>query len=174
MRDVRGTSPSCCAPPTWAPEFGGRNGFPPPEKNELALSIEKGCADTVPFQTRAKHPVLTRPISNPQDPFSAPKFWSPATNPRAIPKIITHERVIVVTEPRHGRVLFEVCRGRDAKGHLWRRRHQLAGWCARVEAATVKVGVVPVCGGGVDLRAVSLQHNVELGLCQRWKRNARC
>ena len=28
----------------WAPEFGGRNGFPPPEKNELVLSIEMGCA----------------------------------------------------------------------------------------------------------------------------------
>ena len=34
----------------WAPEFGGRNGFPPPEKNELVLSIKMGCADTVPFQ----------------------------------------------------------------------------------------------------------------------------
>ena len=27
--------------------------------------------------TETKHPVLTRPISNPQNPFSAPKFWSP-------------------------------------------------------------------------------------------------
>ena len=27
----------------WAPEFGGRNGFPPPEKNELVLSIKMGC-----------------------------------------------------------------------------------------------------------------------------------
>ena len=34
----------------WAPEFEGRNGFPPPEKNELVLSFETGCADTVNFQ----------------------------------------------------------------------------------------------------------------------------
>ena len=33
----------------WAPEFGGRNGFPPPKKHELVLSIEMGCADTVTF-----------------------------------------------------------------------------------------------------------------------------
>ena len=44
----------------WAPEFGGRIGFPPPEKNKLVLSFEMGCADTVPFATRTKHPVLTR------------------------------------------------------------------------------------------------------------------
>ena len=41
---------------TWAPEFGGRNGFPPPEKNELVLSIEMGCADTVPFQPNPNTP----------------------------------------------------------------------------------------------------------------------
>ena len=29
------------------------------------------------FAVNTKHPVLTRPISNPQNPFSAPKFWSP-------------------------------------------------------------------------------------------------
>ena len=40
----------------WAPEFGGRNGFPPPEKNELVLSIEMGCADTVPFQPKPNTP----------------------------------------------------------------------------------------------------------------------
>ena len=33
----------------WAPEFKGRIGFPPPEKNELVLSIETGCTDTVHF-----------------------------------------------------------------------------------------------------------------------------
>ena len=33
---------------TWAPEFGGRNGFPPPEKKALVLSVKMGCADTVP------------------------------------------------------------------------------------------------------------------------------
>ena len=32
------------------------------------------------FYNRTKHPVLTRPISNPQNPFSAPKFWSPGRN----------------------------------------------------------------------------------------------
>ena len=41
---------------TWAPEFGGRNGFPPPEKNELVLSINMGCADTVPFQPKPNTP----------------------------------------------------------------------------------------------------------------------
>ena len=40
----------------WAPEFGGRNGFPPPEKNELVLSITMGCADTVPFQPKPNTP----------------------------------------------------------------------------------------------------------------------
>ena len=28
----------------WAPESGGRIGFPPPRKNELVLSIGTGCA----------------------------------------------------------------------------------------------------------------------------------
>ena len=36
-----------------------------------------GCADTVPFQPKTKHPVLTRPTSNPRNPFSAPKCWGP-------------------------------------------------------------------------------------------------
>ena len=40
----------------WAPEFGGRIGFPPPEKNELVLSIKMGCADTVPFQSKPNTP----------------------------------------------------------------------------------------------------------------------
>ena len=42
--------------PTWAPELGGRNGFPPTEKNELVLSIETGCADTVPVQPKPNTP----------------------------------------------------------------------------------------------------------------------
>ena len=29
------------------------------------------------FSAKIKHPILTRPISNPQNPFSTPKFWSP-------------------------------------------------------------------------------------------------
>ena len=29
------------------------------------------------FSVKTKHPVLTRPISNPHNPFSTPKFWSP-------------------------------------------------------------------------------------------------
>ena len=29
------------------------------------------------FSTKTNHPVLTQPISNPQNQFSAPKFWSP-------------------------------------------------------------------------------------------------
>ena len=37
-------------------EFGGRIGFPPPEKNELVLSIGMGCADTVPFQSKPNTP----------------------------------------------------------------------------------------------------------------------
>ena len=41
---------------TWAPAFGGRKRFPPPEKNELVLSIETGCADTVPFQPKPNNP----------------------------------------------------------------------------------------------------------------------
>ena len=40
------------AVPRWAPEFRGRNGFPPREKHELVLSIKIGCADTVPFQSK--------------------------------------------------------------------------------------------------------------------------
>ena len=36
--------------------LGGRNSFPPPEKNELVLSITMGCADTVPFQSRPNTP----------------------------------------------------------------------------------------------------------------------
>ena len=40
----------------WAPECGGRNGFPPPEKNELVLSIEMGCADTMHFQSKPNTP----------------------------------------------------------------------------------------------------------------------
>ena len=72
----------------WAPEFGGRIGFMPPEMNELVLSIKMGCADTVPFQPKTKHPVLTRPISNPQKPFSTPKFWSPGWfSPQAKPTL---------------------------------------------------------------------------------------
>ena len=52
----------------WAPEFGGRIGFPPPEENELILSINMGCADTVPF----------RPISNPR-PIFCPQILEPRT-----------------------------------------------------------------------------------------------
>ena len=40
----------------WAPEFGGRNGFPPPEKSELVLSIETGCARTVLFLSEPNTP----------------------------------------------------------------------------------------------------------------------
>ena len=41
----------------WAPEFvWGQNHFPPPEKNELVLSIGMGCADTVPFQPKPNTP----------------------------------------------------------------------------------------------------------------------
>ena len=56
--------------------LGSKIRFPPPEKNELVLSIQMGCTDTVLFSTTAKHPVLTRPISSPQKPCSAPTFWS--------------------------------------------------------------------------------------------------
>ena len=41
----------------WAPEFGGRkNGFQPPENNELVLSIKMGCADAVPVQSKPNTP----------------------------------------------------------------------------------------------------------------------
>ena len=40
----------------WALEFGGRIGFPPPEKNKLVLSFEMGCADTVPFPREPNTP----------------------------------------------------------------------------------------------------------------------
>ena len=49
----------------------------PREKHERVLSIIMGCADTVPVQPKTKHPVLARPISNPQNAFSAPKSWGP-------------------------------------------------------------------------------------------------
>ena len=32
------------------------------------------------FSIKTKHRVLTRPISDPQNPFSTPKFWSPGWN----------------------------------------------------------------------------------------------
>ena len=42
---------------TWAPEFGVcRIGCPPPEKNELVLSIETGCAATVPLPREPNTP----------------------------------------------------------------------------------------------------------------------
>ena len=37
----------------WGP---GRNGFPPPEKNELVLPFGMGCADTVQFQPTPNTP----------------------------------------------------------------------------------------------------------------------
>ena len=36
--------------------LGGRNGFPPPEKHELVLFIEMGCADTVHFNQNPNTP----------------------------------------------------------------------------------------------------------------------
>ena len=57
--------------------MGVETGFRPRKKHELVLSIEMGCADTVPFQPKTKHPVLTRPISNPQNPFSTPQMLEP-------------------------------------------------------------------------------------------------
>ena len=58
---VTGALGSAIANPTdlvkiWAPEFGGRNGFPPPEKNALVLSIKMGCADSVPVQSKPHTP----------------------------------------------------------------------------------------------------------------------
>ena len=40
----------------WAPEFGGRIGFPPPEMNELVLFVEMGCTDTVHFPREPNTP----------------------------------------------------------------------------------------------------------------------
>ena len=60
------------------PNLGVETAFRPRKKHELVLSIEPGCADTVPFQPKTKHPVLTRPISNPQNPFSTPKILEPS------------------------------------------------------------------------------------------------
>ena len=51
---------------SWAPEFGGRNDFPPPEKHELILSLFKwGVQTQYRFNQKPNTPVLTRPISNP-------------------------------------------------------------------------------------------------------------
>ena len=44
----------------WGADLGsriwGQNRFPPPEKNGLVLSIEMGCADTVPFPREPNTP----------------------------------------------------------------------------------------------------------------------
>ena len=69
----------------WAPEcFGGQNRVPaPPEYNGLVLSISlknTGCADTVPFQPKPETPrsdSANLETSEPSEPYSAPKFWSP-------------------------------------------------------------------------------------------------
>ena len=53
---VRASSNTASAVLHWAPEFGGRNGFPPPENNELVLFITTGCTDTVPFQLKPNTP----------------------------------------------------------------------------------------------------------------------
>ena len=42
--------------PVLKSEFGGRIGFPPPETNELVLSIEMGCTDTVHFPREPNTP----------------------------------------------------------------------------------------------------------------------
>ena len=43
----------------WAPTFGGRIGFPPPENYELVLSIlKKGVCRYCTDSTKTKHPVL--------------------------------------------------------------------------------------------------------------------
>ena len=55
--------------------FGAESVFRPRKKHELVLSILKnGVWGYCAFSAKTKHPVLTRPISNPQNPFSAPKF----------------------------------------------------------------------------------------------------
>ena len=59
---------------SWATEcVGAEPAFYPRKHNELVLSIGMGFADTVPFRTRPTHPVLTRPISNPQNPLFCPR-----------------------------------------------------------------------------------------------------
>ena len=40
----------------WAPTFGGRSGFPPPEKKELHRFVSTGCTDTLPFQLKPNTP----------------------------------------------------------------------------------------------------------------------
>ena len=86
---------------SWAPEFGGRFGFPPPEKTGLVrFSLQWGVQMLYLFN-QTKHPVLTRLISNPQNPFSAPKFWSPV-----------HVGIEPLAPDRHGssRLLWQLAR----------------------------------------------------------------
>ena len=64
----------------WAPEFGGRIVFRPPEKSELVLAIGMGCTyipclfhenQTPRFDSANFVPFVVRTL------FSAPTFWSP-------------------------------------------------------------------------------------------------
>ena len=61
--------------------WGGRIGFPPPGKRMSPyFRLKLGVVHRVHINlcillcTRTKHPVLTRPISYPQSPYSAPKY----------------------------------------------------------------------------------------------------
>ena len=73
----------------WAPEFGGRNDFPPPEKNELVLFITTGCTDTVlvPFQPK-QTPRGRSDSANlePSDPIFCTQLLGPGLHrPAALP-----------------------------------------------------------------------------------------
>ena len=94
--------------------WGQEIGLPPPENNELVLSIRMGCADTVPFQPKTNHPVLTRPISNPQNPFPAyPRFWSPGGVPHE-DRVAAHRHQVQFrrVEDQAVEAILAVARGR--------------------------------------------------------------
>ena len=60
-----------------------------------------GCADTVLFQSKTKHPVLTRPISSPQNPFSAyPESWSPGKEEHRYHEALVHPAMSLAFQQR--------------------------------------------------------------------------
>ena len=70
------------------------------------------------FSTRNKHPVLTQPILNPQNPFSAPKFWSPGyyTTVHGLgvePRDVSFEGSAGVHQAEPGRNLIQFWRGAE-------------------------------------------------------------
>ena len=79
LHTVNSTSPR----DTWFPglqNLGAETGFRP-RKSTSSYFLLNGVCRYCAFSVKTKHPVLTRPISNPQNPFSTPKLWSPGGSP---------------------------------------------------------------------------------------------